>query len=50
MTTTPDTAAFGLDAAFVREHEAEIRREAESDAPDAWVFQELLESVEGIES
>lgn len=32
---------------FVEEHRDKIEREANSDAPDAWVFQRLLESSEG---
>ena len=32
---------------FVEEHREQIEREANSDAPDAWVFRRLLQSVEG---
>ena len=36
----------GTDTNWVEEHREEIEREAASDAPDAWVFQRLLESLE----
>ncbi|MFC4549349.1 MULTISPECIES: hypothetical protein [Halorussus] len=37
------------DENWIEEHREEIEREANSDAPDAWVFERLLQSVEDSE-
>jgi len=52
-TETPTTQTTSDDIeweTFVDEHREEIEREAASDAPDAWVFQRILNYVDGDES
>lgn len=34
------------DENWIRENREQIEREAESDAPDAWVFERLLQSLD----
>jgi hypothetical protein len=36
------------DQNWVEEHREQIEREANSDAPDAWVFERLLQSAGGV--
>ena len=42
--------SFGVSESFARENEEWLRFEAESDAPDAWVYERLVEDLEELDS